>query len=182
VLKEVRGSLGDVLTDSCEPPCGCWESNLGLLEEQSMTSTTEPSLHLAFPHPRPLYVWAAVGKCRLSILVGQPSHLSQPFLQMPSHIHPEMCFLVDFRSNHVIKINHQYVPTCVITAWLLWSNHFLIEFELCCQKLLAGELIGPNGRATTIVLLKRLLLNCLVYDHISAPLSFDEKRLFSRGS
>ena len=40
--KSEKGSLGTGITDSCEPPCGCWELNLGLLPEQ-MLSTTEPS-------------------------------------------------------------------------------------------------------------------------------------------
>ena len=32
----------DPITDGCEPPCGCWELNLGHLEEQSVL-TAEPS-------------------------------------------------------------------------------------------------------------------------------------------
>ena len=32
------------ITDGCEPPCGCWELNSGLLEEQSVLLTAEPSL------------------------------------------------------------------------------------------------------------------------------------------
>lgn len=28
-----------------EPPCGCWQSNLGVLEEQQMLVTADPSLH-----------------------------------------------------------------------------------------------------------------------------------------
>ena len=36
----------DLITDGCEPPCGCWELNLGPLEEQSVLLTSEPSLHL----------------------------------------------------------------------------------------------------------------------------------------
>jgi hypothetical protein len=32
------------VTDSCELPCGCWELNLGLLEEQPVHLTIEPSL------------------------------------------------------------------------------------------------------------------------------------------
>lgn len=31
--------------DSCEPPGGCWEPNLGLLEESYMLLTMESSLH-----------------------------------------------------------------------------------------------------------------------------------------
>jgi len=34
----------DLITDACEPPCGCWELNSGPLEEQSVLSTAEPSL------------------------------------------------------------------------------------------------------------------------------------------
>jgi len=34
----------DPITDGCEPPCGCWELNLGPLEEQSVLLTAEPSL------------------------------------------------------------------------------------------------------------------------------------------
>jgi hypothetical protein len=34
----------DPITDGCEPPCGCWELNSGPLEEQTVFSTTEPSL------------------------------------------------------------------------------------------------------------------------------------------
>lgn len=32
------------LIDSCERPCGCWESNLGPLEEQQLLLTAKPSL------------------------------------------------------------------------------------------------------------------------------------------
>jgi hypothetical protein len=34
----------DPITDGCEPLCGCWESNSGPLEEQSVFFPTEPSL------------------------------------------------------------------------------------------------------------------------------------------
>jgi len=32
------------ITDSCEPPCGCWELNSGPLEEQPLLLTSGPSL------------------------------------------------------------------------------------------------------------------------------------------
>ena len=38
-------SPGTGVTDSCKPPCGCWESNLGTLEEQSMLLAAEPIFH-----------------------------------------------------------------------------------------------------------------------------------------
>ena len=34
----------DSITDGCEPPCGCWESNSGPLEEQPVLLTSVPSL------------------------------------------------------------------------------------------------------------------------------------------
>jgi hypothetical protein len=37
----------DIVTDGCEPPCGCWELNSGPLEEQSVLLTAEPLLQ---PH------------------------------------------------------------------------------------------------------------------------------------
>jgi hypothetical protein len=36
--------VSDLITDGCEPPCGCWELNSGPLEEQSVLLTTESSL------------------------------------------------------------------------------------------------------------------------------------------
>ena len=41
-----QNRASDLITDSCEPPCGCWELNSGPLEEQSVPLTTEPSLQL----------------------------------------------------------------------------------------------------------------------------------------
>jgi hypothetical protein len=38
----------DTITDGCEPPCCCWDLNLGLLEEWSVLLTTEPSLKPKF--------------------------------------------------------------------------------------------------------------------------------------
>ena len=35
----------DPITDGCQPPCGCWELNTGLLEEQSVLLTAESSLY-----------------------------------------------------------------------------------------------------------------------------------------
>jgi hypothetical protein len=34
----------EFITDSCEPPCGCWEWNLRPLEEQPVLLTSKPSL------------------------------------------------------------------------------------------------------------------------------------------
>ena len=34
----------DLITGGCEPPCGCWDLNLGSSEEQSVLLSAEPSL------------------------------------------------------------------------------------------------------------------------------------------
>ena len=36
--------MSDLVTDGCEPPCGCWDLNSGPLDEQSVLLTTEQSL------------------------------------------------------------------------------------------------------------------------------------------
>jgi hypothetical protein len=42
-LTHQKGAL-DPFTDVCEPPCGLWELNSGLLEGQSVFLIAEPSL------------------------------------------------------------------------------------------------------------------------------------------
>jgi hypothetical protein len=36
----------NLITGGCEPPCGCWEFNLGPLEEQTVLLISAPSLQL----------------------------------------------------------------------------------------------------------------------------------------
>jgi hypothetical protein len=45
----------DLIIDGCEPPCGCWEPNSQLLEEQSVLLTTEPSLQFQVIYY--FYIW-----------------------------------------------------------------------------------------------------------------------------
>ncbi|EDL91225.1 rCG56442 [Rattus norvegicus] len=45
-LQTHQKKASDLITDSCEPPCGCWDLNSGPLEEQSVLLTIEPSLQL----------------------------------------------------------------------------------------------------------------------------------------
>ena len=47
--EEGIGSPGTEVTDNCKPPCGCWELNSGLLEDQPVLSTAEPSLQSETP-------------------------------------------------------------------------------------------------------------------------------------
>ena len=47
----------DLITDGCEPLCGCWESNSGPLEEQAVLLTTESSLQ-----PHKWYIFKSMNK------------------------------------------------------------------------------------------------------------------------
>jgi hypothetical protein len=38
----------DLITDGCEPPCGCWDLNSGPSEEQSVLLPAEPSRQSQF--------------------------------------------------------------------------------------------------------------------------------------
>jgi hypothetical protein len=42
--------MSDLVTDGCEPPCGCWDLNSGPSEEQSVLLTTEPFLQPGIDH------------------------------------------------------------------------------------------------------------------------------------
>ena len=44
VFRHTRRGHQLLLTNGCEPPCGCWELNSGPLGEQSVLLTTEPPL------------------------------------------------------------------------------------------------------------------------------------------
>lgn len=46
--EEAIGSPESGVTEGCELPCGCWELNLGCLEEQQVLFTTVPSLQPPF--------------------------------------------------------------------------------------------------------------------------------------
>jgi hypothetical protein len=43
-LQTHQKRASDLITDGCEPPCGCWDLNSEAVEEQSVLLTTEPSL------------------------------------------------------------------------------------------------------------------------------------------
>jgi hypothetical protein len=43
-LQTHQKKASDLITDGCEPSCGCWDLNSGPSEEQSVLLTAEPSL------------------------------------------------------------------------------------------------------------------------------------------
>jgi hypothetical protein len=43
-LQTLQKRASDLITDGCEPPCGCWDLNSGPSEEPAVLLTTEPSL------------------------------------------------------------------------------------------------------------------------------------------
>jgi hypothetical protein len=44
VFKTPQKGASDLITEGCEPPCGCWDLNSGPSEEQSGLLSAEPSL------------------------------------------------------------------------------------------------------------------------------------------
>ena len=50
-IKSIFNCRGIVATDGCELPCGCWQLDLGPLQEQPVLLTTESSLqpHSLYP-------------------------------------------------------------------------------------------------------------------------------------
>ena len=47
-LQIYQKRVSDLITDGCEPLCGCWDLNSGPLEEQLVLLTSEPSLQLRY--------------------------------------------------------------------------------------------------------------------------------------
>ena len=47
-LHTLQKRESDLVSDGCEPPCGCWDLKSGPSEEQSMLLTAEPSLYFLF--------------------------------------------------------------------------------------------------------------------------------------
>jgi hypothetical protein len=43
-LQTPKKRASDLITDGCEPPCGCWNLNSGPSKEQSALLTAKPSL------------------------------------------------------------------------------------------------------------------------------------------
>jgi len=65
-LQTHQKKASDLITDGCEPPCGCWELNSGPLEEQSVLLTTEPSLQPTQSYSCPMWLTPApLGVCGL---------------------------------------------------------------------------------------------------------------------
>jgi hypothetical protein len=54
-LQTHQKRVSDLITDDCEPLCGCWELNSGPLEEQSVVLITEPSLQHSLPLLKKIY-------------------------------------------------------------------------------------------------------------------------------
>ena len=86
------------ITDSCEPPWGCWELNSEPLEEQSVLLTTEPFLHPL----RLLFSTNGAGstggqhieECKL-IHSYLPVQSSSPSLIKDLHIKPDTLKLIE---------------------------------------------------------------------------------------
>jgi hypothetical protein len=69
--------VSDVVTDGCEPPCGCWDLNSGPLEEQPVLLTAEPSLAQLKPF---LFLYLTGPKVSQKLRYGVLTGLAVPFL------------------------------------------------------------------------------------------------------
>lgn len=67
-IRKYMGSSGIGVSDPCDLPCGCWELDLGHLEEQPVRLAVEPSLQ---PWPQTFY--ALVACVELSVLLSLPA-------------------------------------------------------------------------------------------------------------
>ena len=69
-----------IITDGCEPPCGCWELNSGPLEEQSLLLTAEPSLqpckHTFWRNFLPTYLPPTCDPAH-AVQLGQPASFTE---------------------------------------------------------------------------------------------------------
>jgi hypothetical protein len=74
----------ELITDGCEPPCGCWELNSGPSEEQSVLLPTEPS------HQPHYFTFLRM----LDIYSATELHHSVPF--MGACLSPFKVMLLDF--------------------------------------------------------------------------------------
>ncbi|KAL6091584.1 hypothetical protein STEG23_001239 [Scotinomys teguina] len=66
------------VTDICEPPCGCWELNLGPLKKQSVLLTAEPSFQQRFLAAFPV-TFEGIGERRKLHL--SPEHCSNFYVE-----------------------------------------------------------------------------------------------------
>jgi hypothetical protein len=72
-LQILQKRESDLIMDGCEPPCGCWDLNSGLLEEQSVLLTTEPSLQ---PSHTTFYMLFSVPSERIGLKLHILNYLS----------------------------------------------------------------------------------------------------------
>ena len=73
----------DLTIDDCEPPCGCWELNSGLMEEQPVLLSTEPF----FQPPNRFLNYSLLLKC-------PPFHFYSsvlPFVLVTIHLQNTSC-------------------------------------------------------------------------------------------
>jgi hypothetical protein len=75
-LQTHQKRVSDPITDGCEPPRGCWELNSGLLEEESVLLTTEPSLQLHSENFQCQEFWATTEMNWTLGMMTQPCNFS----------------------------------------------------------------------------------------------------------
>ncbi|XP_049984502.1 cytochrome b-c1 complex subunit 7-like [Alexandromys fortis] len=96
----------DLITNGCEPPCGCWELNSGPLEEQAVLLTSEPSLQ-----PQKWY-YNAAGFNKLGLMRDDTLHetadVKEAIRRLPEHLYNDRMFRIKRALD--LSMQHQILP------------------------------------------------------------------------
>lgn len=103
--EEGGGSPGSDVTDTCEPPCGCWELNPNSLEEEHVLFTADPYLELHNDDTRVVRVKviAGIGLAKKDILGA-----SDPYVRVT---------LYDPMSGVLTSVQTKTIKKCLNPKW-----------------------------------------------------------------
>jgi hypothetical protein len=100
------------IRDGCEPPCRCWESNLGPLEEQPVLLTPEPLLK-----PHHIFcgcgLWFILFCCFVRVFLGQDRKID-------TH-------------RHMMARARKGGAFSVLTVAVVWSLTLLLTLDICMK-------------------------------------------------
>jgi hypothetical protein len=122
--------VSDLITDGCEPPHGCWNLNLGPLEEQSVLLTAEPSLQPPLLSSLQGIQDSAYRPVQHMVLPTEPSHWPRGFLiaRLPT-------FCLAEATNYILK------PSVQSAALALQLG----EFEGTLKRTLMGRMVVAHA-------------------------------------
>jgi hypothetical protein len=93
-----------IITDGCEPPCGCWELNSGPSEEWSVLLTAEPSLQ-----PASLISKEGKNKCKFSLFYNEEIRLYSLTDKAPPPYEGIPCSFASHRCSIHFKTKEKFI-------------------------------------------------------------------------